>query len=175
MSLMTKSEYAKHRGVSKSAVTKMVRLDRILLTDDGLVDQEISDLLLDQFSESPLQNPKPAPKPHANDLRNDFIDRMSTAETYAESRALLTKYKAELARLEIEETQGKLLDRSSVESTAFDTARRVRDSILNIPDRIAPVLAAETDQLEIRKILSDELRKSLEELSNEFTSADTIH
>lgn len=173
MNLMTKAEYAKHRGVSKPAVSKMVRQDRILLTDDGLVDQEISDLLLDQFSESPLQNPKP--KLPANDLRNNFIERMSAAESYAESRALLTKYKAELARLEIEETQGKLLDRSSVESTAFATARRVRDSILNIPDRISSVLAAETDQLEIRKILSDELRKSLEELSNEFTSADTIH
>ena len=41
----------------------------------------------------------------------------------------------------------------------------VRDGILNIPDRIAGDLAAETDQFAIHQKLTAELRKALEGLS----------
>ena len=37
----------------------------------------------------------------------------------------------------------------------------VRDAMLNIPDRIASELAAETDQFEIHRLLTVEIRRAL--------------
>lgn len=42
---------------------------------------------------------------------------------------------------------------------------RVRDSILNIADRVAPILAAEMDAGKVHAVLMDELRQALEYLA----------
>lgn len=162
---MTKTEYAKHRGISQAAVSKMVREDRILVTDDGRIDAEVSDVLLDQFSESPLQNPQ----------RDELLEHLSGIESYPEQRALLTKYKAGLAKIELDKASGTVVDATHVRDVAHSTARRVRDHILNLPDRLAPLLAAETDTHAVRTLLDSELRSALTELHNEFIQEDTVH
>lgn len=45
---MSKSAYAKHRGVGKSAVSNWLRRDQIVLTEDGQVDVAKSDAKLGQ-------------------------------------------------------------------------------------------------------------------------------
>lgn len=165
MNLMTISDYARHRHVSQPMISKLVKEDRILVTEDGKVDQEISDLLLDGFSESPLRNPQP----NATDPRDALRAKLENVVDYATQRALLTQYKAELAKLELEKSQGKLIDRASTEHAAFTTARRTRDAALRISDRLATILAAETDPTKIRNMLDEEIRQALEELANEFT------
>ena len=52
-----------------------------------------------------------------------------------------------------------------MKSAAFSKARIARDSLLNIPDRIAAVLAAEADQEKIHALLSSEIRQALEDLT----------
>lgn len=156
MTLMTKTEYADHRGVTKPAISKMAREERILITPEGLVDADVSDILLDQFSESPLRNP------------NGPVAAVFGVDSYPEQRARLTKYKADLAQIELSRASGAVVDSTVVKSEAHTTARRVRDHILNLPDRLAPMLAAATDIHEVRTLLDSELRKSLEELHNEF-------
>ena len=52
-----------------------------------------------------------------------------------------------------------------VKKAAFGTACRVRDSTLNIPDRVAPILAAEMDAARMHALLTDELRQALEHLA----------
>jgi hypothetical protein len=165
MSIMTKTEYAKHRNVSQAAVSKMVREDRILVTPDGRIDSDVSDVLLNQFSESPLQN----------QARDSLLEQLGTVESYTEQRALLTKYKAGLAKIDLDKAAGTVVDAIHVRDVAHSTARRVRDHILNLPDRLAPLLAAETDTHAIRTLLDSELRSALEELHNEFIQEDIVH
>lgn len=169
--LVTKAEYARHRGISKPSVTKLVAQDKILVTPEGLIDQELSDLLLDNFSQT-----RSAPKETVQaDIdsgtisiaRKNLIERLESTGTYAEKRALLTGYKAELAKLELERAKGRLVDADIVERAAFDCARRVRDAILSIPIRIAAILAAESSEQKVRECLTAELTQILEELSNE--------
>lgn len=161
MKLMTKKEYAQHRGISQPMVSKLVREDRILVTDDGKIDCEISDLLLDGFSESPLRNPNP---------RDELKSKLETVTDYATQRALLTQYKAELAKLDLQKAKSESIDRASTIQVAFSTARRTRDAALRISDRLTPILAAESDHTKIHNILDTEIRQALEELSNEFIS-----
>lgn len=89
----------------------------------------------------------------------------SAAQTFAQSRAVKEAYLARLAKLEFEEKSGKLINADGMKNEAFKMARIVRDSILNIPDRISAELAAETEPFKVHKLLSDELRKALEALA----------
>lgn len=158
---MTKTEYAKHRGISQSMVSKLLRDDRIIATEDNMIDQEISDILMDKFSESPLRNP-------TDDLRESMLNQLSDVGSYAENRAALTGYKAEMAKIDLDRAKNSIVDIAVVRNAAFTTARRVRDAILSISDRIAPIVAAETNTHRVRTLLDSELRKALEELRNEF-------
>lgn len=72
---------------------------------------------------------------------------------------------ANLAEMREAELQGKLI---RVEAIRAAWARRVaatRDALLQIPHRVAPVLAAEDDLDRIGRVLDDELRQALAELS----------
>jgi hypothetical protein len=103
----------------------------------------------------PLQRPaEPEAGPSAAGMPN-----------YQMSRAVRETYNAKLTRLDYEERTGKLLNAEDVAKDAFALARRVRDRLLNIPSRMASVLASETDSKAIELLLSQELRIALEELA----------
>ena len=74
---------------------------------------------------------------------------------------------ARLAKIEFEERSGKLVNREEVTVAAFTAARTIRDSLLNIPDRVAAMLAAESDSVRTHQLLTDEIRKALGELSSQ--------
>jgi hypothetical protein len=52
-----------------------------------------------------------------------------------------------------------------VQVAAFTKGRTARDNLLNIPDRLAAQLAAESDADKVHQILTGEIRKALDELA----------
>ncbi|HBJ76109.1 MAG TPA: hypothetical protein DDY86_11660 [Syntrophaceae bacterium] len=62
----------------------------------------------------------------------------------------------------LQKEQGAYLLVCDVKDAAFSRARQVRDALLNIPDRISSILAAETDHDRTRDILIAEIRQVLE-------------
>jgi hypothetical protein len=58
-----------------------------------------------------------------------------------------------------------LVDADEVRAQIFALGRRLRDTLLGIPNRIAPVLAGQADPAAIHRLLSEELLASLTELS----------
>ena len=86
--------------------------------------------------------------------------------SYARSRAQREAALARKAELELEEHIGSLVRLSEVQRTAFDTARKARDLLLAIPERIAPVLAAMEKPAEILAVLETEFERICGELSN---------
>jgi hypothetical protein len=89
------------------------------------------------------------------------------ASQYSKARAVREHYQARLAKLEFEERTGKLVSKDEVQVAAFNKFRQFRDAVLNLPDRLAAMLAAETDAAKAYEILSTEIRKAL----NEFADA----
>ena len=83
---------------------------------------------------------------------------------YAQSRAVREAYQARLSKLEFEARSGKLIEVDKVKADAFKTGRTVRDTLLNLPDRIAHELAHETDPAAVHMRLSLEIRRALEAL-----------
>jgi hypothetical protein len=159
MALVSLRQYAKHRGVSHTAVEKAVKQGRIKLTD-GKVDVEAADRDWSNNS-SPMNAPKPRFRTATG------ADGPVSGPTYAQSRAVRELYLARLSKIEFEERAAKLVSRDEVTVAAFTKARTVRDNLLNIPDRLAAMLAAEVDPTQVHQILSDEIRKALNELSGD--------
>ena len=149
-------KYALHRGVSHTAVQKALKQGRISLTADGTIDVEQADRDWGRNT-SAVNGPHWAPK----------SDPAPSGPTYAQSRAVRELYLARIAKIEFEERSTKLISRDEVTSAAFTKARTIRDNLLNIPDRLAAMLAAESDAAMVHQILTEEIRKALNELSSD--------
>jgi hypothetical protein len=83
----------------------------------------------------------------------------------AESQRKKEEFRAKLVELEYEERVGMLVRKSEVEKAAFRVGRLVRDAVLNVPSRLAGILAAESDQRKVHDLLEKELRQALEALA----------
>ena len=69
-------------------------------------------------------------------------------------------------RLDFEERSGKFLRRADVEAANFNLARTFRDRMQNIPERVAAMIAAESDPHRVHEILTTEIRKALFEFAD---------
>ena len=181
--------YARQKGVTEGAVRKAVKSGRIPVGSDGTVDPASADTAWERNT-NPAQQRKAAPipaMPVAPPVRHTPVPTMPLSPpirqptqrpaepdagpstvgmpNYQMSRAVRETYNAKLTRLDYEERTGKLLNAEDVAKDAFAVARRVRDRLLNIPSRMASVLASETDSKAIERLLIQELRVALEELS----------
>lgn len=83
----------------------------------------------------------------------------STRGELAQGRARLATAKASREELELAARRGELTDTAAARTAVFNTARRARDMLLALPDRVAPLVAGQTDLHEIIRILTDEVRR----------------
>jgi pyruvate/2-oxoglutarate dehydrogenase complex dihydrolipoamide acyltransferase (E2) component len=174
MALLSQRAYARHRGVTLRAVQKAVRSGRIQLTEDGKIDPAQADAewerntgprphpVIAPSSPSPVRRPAPAEAPRSELGVTGGLD-------YARARAVHEHYKARKAKLEYEEKLRKLIDSDEVAVAAFNRFRGFRDRMMNIPDQLAPVLAAESDPRRIHEMLATAIRKALLEFADAAT------
>ena len=90
-------------------------------------------------------------------------DLMGNSEELTAQRTALLKKKNKLADLEIKEKEGELVNYEKIRTQVFGYARIFRDTMLTLPDRLAPILAAEQDRNKIHNIMTLEIRSALEE------------
>lgn len=82
------------------------------------------------------------------------------------SRERKEHYNAELARLQALQAREDLVPASDVKRQAFTLGRQIRDNVMGIPDRVAPLLAAAKDSREVHRMLTEELRTALRVLAD---------
>lgn len=82
------------------------------------------------------------------------------------SRERKEHYNAELARLQALKEREELVPTTDVKRMASTLGRQIRDNILAIPNRVAPLLAAARDSADVHRLLDEELRTALRVLSN---------
>ena len=87
--------------------------------------------------------------------------------TQAEAKAEKEYWLGRKAELEFKKMNKELISIEEVEREAFETAKGVRDAFLALPARLAPILAADSDQFSIQNKLALEINSALESLSNE--------
>jgi hypothetical protein len=93
-------------------------------------------------------------------------NRAAAIPSFAQSRAIREAYAARLTRLEYDQRSAKLVDKNELKMRLAKLHMALRDSLRTIPDRVAPIVAAETDQAKIHAMLLKEIGQALESLSN---------
>ena len=151
-------QYAQHRGVSHAAVQKAIRQGRIQLTSEGKVDME-------QADRDWTRNTGPSTPTGRSPVEPGLSTRPSAGPSFAQSRAVRELYMARLAKLEYERQAGKLLQADTVQNALASIMRDTRDHLLALPDRLAEAVAVETNPVEVRNLLSREIRETLQQLS----------
>ena len=163
---ITKAEYARHRGVSAKTITKHAQNHTIATNEQGLVDRDFSDFLLDNYTKSLIENPK-ASQEHRKRGEPDPLIAAKIANmdnSYLKARADLTRSKADQAELELQVARGTYVSKTSTDKAGFECARHTRDAVMSVPDRVGALLAAEESILEVKRILTEELTKALEDV-----------
>lgn len=85
--------------------------------------------------------------------------------SFAQSRAYREAFAAKLTKLEFDQRSSKLVDKAELKLKLAKLHMAVRDALRTIPDRVAPIVAAETDQAKIHAMLLKEIGQALEGLS----------
>ena len=85
--------------------------------------------------------------------------------SFNRSRAIREAFAARLCELEYRQKSEKLVDKSQLKLQLAKLHMGLRDSLKAIPDRVAPIIAAETEQRKIHEMLTQEIRDALEGLS----------
>ena len=153
--LVTRTQYARMRGVPFITVQKAALDGRISLTEGGLVDVEAADREWKENSSPPRGQGQKNGTPGMGE---------SNPLTFARARAEHEQLKLELTRAELEAKRGNLVPRELVERVLFDKGHEVRDAVLQVPVRLAASVAASGDPQECLDIMREALREALEGL-----------
>jgi hypothetical protein len=160
---MNAAEYAKHRNVSKVQVHKYIKAEQITAVKNGgtyEINPAVADAELDRNLNQSKGGRGGGSGPRVQAPSSPGIP------SYSDSRAIRERYAAMILKLEFEEKSAKLIDKAELKMKLAKLHMAVRDSLRTIPDRVAPIVAAETDQAKIHAMLLKEIGQALEGLGS---------
>ena len=165
--LITQSEYARRRGCTEGAVRRAVRDGRISLID-GKIDPVAADA---QWARNTRVRAGSRATDDANlQPGNGAPGRGSRADEdgddgYWHSKARRERAEADLAELKLAEQRGELVRADAVRAAQARRLAALRESLLQLPPRLAPVLAAQADAGRCHDLLQLELHQVLEHMT----------
>jgi hypothetical protein len=182
--LVTQTEFARMKKCSRSAVTQAIssgRIEDAIREEDGkrLLDLGAALELWDKntrrnnTSKPPRAVPKPAiaskqkkptiiPPEVVYEVENLHKGQWPDLN---KSRAKREACLARLAEIEVAEKEERLVPVEKVEKDWFSVCRAIRESFMNMPDRLSNQLAGETDATAIDKMLREEITSNLQQLA----------
>lgn len=175
--LISQREYARRRGISHVAVHKAVAAGRIS-TVDGKINPAMADRewISNTDQSKPRNSVTGDPKhtrpegepPLPMDLggTHESASGDGAASGYARARAARELYQAQLAKIELDRLRGELVRADEVRIGAANMARKARDQLVAMPERLATILAGIEDASEIHRMLEEEIERICNELSD---------
>lgn len=170
---MTQAEFAALRGVSAPMVTKWKAQGRLVLSPDGKRVCVAASIARLESTRDPARGGDRTAKPATAaqggagqpaggqgapaGLTATVVP--AAALIYTDEAAREKRAKAQLAELELAKLAGELVAARAVDALMFGLARAGREAVLALPDRLATVLAAESDAAVVHAKLLAECRK----------------
>lgn len=173
-------EFAELIKRKPSYVTQLRQADRLVLTDDGKRVRVAESIARIEATRDPSRigtvarhaQARGDEAPPAMDTESD--DEASAQDArdpkFQASRAMRENYLALSAKRDYEREIGLLMVAADVESGVAAAGTQLRKTLEQLPDNLAPRLAAETDEARIRSIMSEEIHHALQELAREFAA-----
>jgi superfamily II RNA helicase len=146
---MSQAEFARFRGVSRATVTEYKKKSFLVFNDDGRVDVAASESVLDSSLDPTRGGDRSGrdEKPPANKDGQLLTARINETLTKTAKQAL-----------EVEKMAGRLIEKEPTAMAAFTLSRQALESLLTIPDRLATLLAVESDAAVVHEMISKEIR-----------------
>ena len=93
-----------------------------------------------------------------------------TAEEVLKNKNKLLKAKAEIAEIEKQKATGELIPKEEVKRTWLELVHKIKQKLLSIPNKVAPVVVTVKNISEIKLILQDKLYEALYEITSDDRS-----
>ncbi len=177
MAGLSQRAYARHRGVTHRAVQKAIKAGRITTNADGTIDPTRADSEwvlntdpasstgheLDEQDEVGEAETRPRQGRQRPSRRNGTSEPPTTGG-YLASRAVREAYRARREKLAFERESGSLVRVEEGRAASFVAGRRIREHLLTLADRVAPVVAGLSDGRECHRVIADEVNRLLAEI-----------
>lgn len=180
--------FADHLGCRPSYVTELRKSGRLVLTEDGKRVRVAESLERIQATRNPAREDVSqrhaaaratkaeadveAAEPESDDASGDPATNADGSDEigngYQAARAVKERYLAMSAKRDYEVSIGKLVPAADVRQAIAGAVTTLRTDLENLPDTLAPVLAAETDEARCRLLLADEVEHILGNLAARF-------
>jgi hypothetical protein len=174
--LLTVTDYGRHRanrglaGGSHTAVQRAIESERITTVSDEKgrvrIDPEVADIQwatkTDPVKSAATNGPmKPlGPEPQQQQAAQAEVRTEGTGSEYWLAKTRREIAEAQRSEIEARKAAGDLVHRRSIEDVARQCARAVRDSVMGVPERTAPLLGLDAAQ---ERTLTDALRVALDD------------
>lgn len=173
MAIVSKSEFARRKGISPAMVTKLCRSGRIPMLKSGKLDFDKASAAYEASRqvgrEVSAENGKRGhgisseqPELPADDA-GLAGGTSGVAVQFNKAKTAEKIYQAKLKRLEFEEKEGSLIAKDAVRDDAFLAANELRSRLFSIAPRAAPRCEGKTAR-EIERIIEDEINFALQAL-----------
>lgn len=159
---LSKSAYARHRGVTEGAVRYAIKAGRISVEADGKIDPGKADIEWEQNTHKGYNQPK------NQSADSDSSDLKTVNPTnYQQAKTAHEVLKAQTAKIQLDKLKGSLVDREKALAHVFRLARVERDSWINFPARVSAEMAAKlgVDEMILFNALTEYITRHFEELS----------
>ncbi|WP_295450600.1 hypothetical protein [uncultured Thiodictyon sp.] len=165
----TKSEYARHRDCSPSAVTRALaegRITTIKVNGRDLIDFEAADAAWSVSTRPRIDAHPPPPRGSRQD------DATATArDELRDLRIARERLAVEKAAMELDIRAGLLCERSEVDFVLADVGTRLLAAFEGLPDRLAPLLFGLATMGAMHNALETGLRTVLDDFADSLSRA----
>ena len=165
--LLTFTEYAARRGLSQPRISQLVssgRIPVVYLVPGDLRSRRIDPVAADAALEH-NQDPSSPPTGRAPQA-GALVRPAGAAEGFAAARTRTELAREEEIVLRVRRAKNELVEKESVERAIFDANTAIAKTLDTMPDRVAGLVAAETDLRRVRAILLDEVNKVREQIAD---------
>ena len=174
----TMSEFAKENGLALKDVKELINTG--ILKDAVVKAFNNRKLLLRALAYQLYQNHKMQSAGFAPDKVEENTQKASpgsgyrdgsvmindeTREVYSKSRAAKEAIAAKTAQIKYEQLAGSLVDADEVRAAFKVIGLNIKNALLNIPNKLSPIVTAETDVAENKRTLTKEIKEVLDNLS----------
>ena len=178
----TRAEFARRCGVTKEAIYRAIQEKRIRVhkhNNSIMIDWNEEGAKYIASCQKPLRDLGAAVAKRIQGSSSDKREGENVSE-YIRNANSITKskernefFKAKKAELDFKERSGELVDTKKVNTAWITIGTMIKKGVSSIPDRVAPLVAAETDEHAVYQILENECLTILEDLANDIERRET--
>lgn len=164
---VTQAEYARHRGVARPTIHRLYHGGSLVLHADRTIDVAASDAAL-AVSFDPTRGGKGGGGILTRAAQAEEVDPETPArgDTVTESKRLSAYYKAKTDEAEYRKRIGELGELAKMRSGAAEAFGALARALEQSRARLAPLLAAESDERAVYELMGKEQDAALSELAD---------